>query len=327
MFGGKAWVLIHRVAPKLIEEASTFIFLLILCFHRPSRRRRTGQEPKRSQDFQRPTTTTMKGFFAVVVSLLASSSFLLQHTHAFGIADVSSHLHLPATMADSFEAVRFQLQSQSSYLNLLDSYNQALQTDPLKTQVATGAAIAVVADWMAQKTKSDEYDVKRAVSFATFDGCYRVLQHFAYPPMIALCNGQFLGQWMDMNTASALEQSLASQLLIIPLIYYPVFFAITGWVQGLTAQETVQRAQATALPLMLRNWAYWIPVQYGVFHLVQDEAAQIPILIVFGLVWNIILSVLAGAVKPEPVIQEYQPVADSGAGAATTTLKPQQVDT
>jgi hypothetical protein len=266
--------------------------------------------PVDKKKLQVPKNSAMRRSFAPFCFLF----LLVNGVQSFGIADVTSHVHLPATMLDSLEAAKFQLQSAdlSNNLNLMDSYNEALQTDPLKTQVTTGAGIAVVADWIAQKTKSDEYDVKRAVSFATFDGCYRVLQHYVYPPMIAHCNGQFLGNWMDMSTAAALEQSLASQMLIIPLVYYPIFFAITGWVQGLTAQETVQRAQATAVPLMLRNWAYWIPVQYAVFHFINDEATQIPILIACGLLWNVILSVVAGAVKPEPVIQEYTPVPADG---------------
>ena len=47
---------------------------------------------------------------------------------------------------------------------------------------------------------------------------------------------------------------------------------------------------------MKRNLQFWIPVQFAVFGFV-DVDLQIPILIVAGLVWTIILSVLAGNVS------------------------------
>ena len=182
------------------------------------------------------------------------------------------------------------------------SYQHALQTDALKTQVETGIALAVVGDAIAQKTQSPEpYNVNRAASFAAFDGVYRAVQHYVYPPMIALCNGQLLGTLLpnQQGFAAAMEQALASQLIIIPIVYYPVFFAVTGAVQGLTIKETMNRAKESFWPLMTRNWLFWVPVQFSVFEFVPDKDAQISILIACGLVWTIILSAMAGAATPK----------------------------
>jgi len=183
---------------------------------------------------------------------------------------------------------------------LLARYHEALQTDALRTQVATGVGLAVLGDAIAQKAGgSNTYDTKRAVSFATFDACYRAVQHYLYPPMIAICHGSVLGSLIPSQTiAAALEQSLVSQLLIIPTLYYPTFYAITGFVQGLTLEETVNRAKTAFWPLMRRNWAFWIPVQAIVFGAVHDEAQQISILIAAGLIWTIILSSSAGQATP-----------------------------
>ena len=183
---------------------------------------------------------------------------------------------------------------------LFGSYQNALQTDALRTQIVTGVSLAVMGDAIAQKAGSNnEYNTKRAVSFATFDASYRVVQHYLYPPMIALCHGDFLGSLIPNPTiAAALEQSLFSQLLIIPTLYYPTFYAITGFVQGLSLEETVERARTAFWPLMLRNWAFWIPVQALVFGSVHDEAQQIPFLISAGLVWTVILSLAAGQATP-----------------------------
>jgi hypothetical protein len=51
---------------------------------------------------------------------------------------------------------------------------------------------------------------------------------------------------------------------------------------------------------MLRNWLYWIPVQYIVFAYVP-ETSQISVLTGAGLVWTVLLSILAGAAtSPSP---------------------------
>ena len=168
---------------------------------------------------------------------------------------------------------------------LLTSYQYALKTDPLRTQVATGAALAVAGDAIAQRASgSKKYDSKRAVSFASFDACWRAVQHFSYPPMIALCQGNVLGALLpnDHGIAAALEQALVSQVIFIPLLYYPFFYAITGFVQGLTVVETVDRAKVSFWPLMRRNWLFWIPVQFCVFVAVPENA-QISVLIAAGL--------------------------------------------
>lgn len=219
--------------------------------------------------------------------LLLPATFLLPgSTSAFGVLP-----DLPSVTQAFLPAAQ----------NLLDTYQHALQTDALRTQVETGVALAIVGDAIAQKTQtSDEpYDAKRAAAFALFDSCYRAVQHYVYPPMIAICNGAFLSTFLPNNQkfAAAMEQSLVSQVVIIPIIYYPVFFALTGAVQGLTIEETIERAKETIVPLMIRNWLFWIPVQFAVFGFVPDEAAQISLLIACGLVWTVILSAFAGSTK------------------------------
>jgi Mpv17 / PMP22 family len=86
-------------------------------------------------------------------------------------------------------------------------------------------------------------------------------------------------------------------------LYYPVFYVVTSFVQSLTVEQTIQRAKDTFVPLMKRNLQFWIPVQFAVFGFV-DEDLQIPILIVAGLVWTVILSVLAGSVSSSSETEE-----------------------
>lgn len=87
------------------------------------------------------------------------------------------------------------------------------------------------------------------------------------------------------------------------VLYYPVFYIVTSFVQSLTVEETVDRAKETFIPLMKRNLLFWIPVQFAVFGFVEEDF-QIPILIVAGLAWTVILSLAAGGVSTSPKLDK-----------------------
>lgn len=194
---------------------------------------------------------------------------------------------------------------------LLAGYKHALATEPLQTKMITGATLAACGDAIAQKQQEDKYDPRRGASFMAFDACYRALQHTLFPPIVKYCDGHFLlgavaavpplAQLVQPETADpffygAMEQTLASQLGIVPFLYYPVFFTLTGFVQGLSAEGSIQRAKDTFIPLMKRNLLFWIPVQFVQFGFIE-EGLQIPFLCVCGLAWTFILSVMAGSTK------------------------------
>ena len=150
----------------------------------------------------------------------------------------------------------------------------------------------------------------------TFDACYRWLQHETYPTLVANLQGQYLGGLIGaippLSQAakalgeasgtdptffySTMEQTLSSQLGIVPFIYYPVFYTITGILQQLTVEQTIERARETFIPLMKRNLLFWIPVQFLQFGFVEENL-QIPFITMCGLIWTIILSVMAGAAQ------------------------------
>jgi hypothetical protein len=120
--------------------------------------------------------------------------------------------------------------------------------------------------------------------------------------IVETCDGHFISSVfpattaVDIRTLATIEQTFANQFLVIPFIYYPVFFTLTGYLQGLPIDATIERAQQTLLPLLKRNWLFWIPVQYFQFGYVE-EPLQIPFLCVAGLAWTFILSAFAGSVK------------------------------
>jgi hypothetical protein len=190
---------------------------------------------------------------------------------------------------------------------LLHNYMNSMVRYPLQTKVATGGFLAVLGDAIAQARESDEYDPRRAASFATFDSCYRVFQHNAFPTIVGLCQGRFLGSLLSAIPTltvgsnqklflAALERTMMYQLCVIPLFYYPVFFTFTGFLQGLSLKGTFQRAKANFLPCWKRNLMFWIPIQLVMFGLI-DEKWQIPFVCGMGLIWSTILSVTAGSAK------------------------------
>ena len=202
------------------------------------------------------------------------------------------------------------------HFDLLASYQDILKHHALPTQMATGATLAVTGDAIAQRTQNKnpsafDYDTRRAASFAVFDIAYRVLQHYAFPAIVSHCHGQYLGSIpllednLDVFFRATMEQTLSNQLVIVPFLYYPAFFTLTGFVQGLSVEATVARAQETFLFLMKRNLLFWIPVQFVQFGFIEQEL-QIPFVCVAGLVWTAILSILAGSAKSYAQTPEEQ---------------------
>ena len=100
-----------------------------------------------------------------------------------------------------------------------------------------------------------------------------------------------------------------NQLVVVPAIYYPLFFGVTGAVQGLTVSESLARARANFVSLTLRNWKFWIPAQLAQFAFLGEEW-QVPYTCVMGLVWNVILSAVAGDARTADATAE-DPVAET----------------
>jgi len=250
---------------------------------------------------------------------LTTTALLLPATvTGFGIIDPSAihSIHQAATNSLPQISEFFQQHSTTiasnvpAHANLLDLYKQTLAEYPLPTKMLTGGTLAVCGDAIAQSQSDEEYDKRRAVSFAAFDMVYRSVQHFSFPAIVHQLHGQYIGALVAAipginalannlgweNHYGAMEQTLASQLGIVPFFYYPVFYTITAFVQGLDKEAAVQRAKDTFVPLMKRNLLFWIPVQFIQFGYIAENL-QIPFLSVAGLAWTFIISAFAGNAK------------------------------
>ena len=184
------------------------------------------------------------------------------------------------------------------------AYGASLLSHPLETKLATAAVLAVAGDAIAQRRVDKPYDCARAASFLLFDMSYRGgFQHHTFPWIIECCTGDALlcaARWMPMldclgpTLLAALERTAFNQFVLVPLVYYPLFFAVTGAVQGLSARETVGRARSSFISLTLRNWLFWLPVQFVQFAFLGPKW-HVPFVCGMGLVWNVILSTIAGS--------------------------------
>eukprot|EP00554_Chaetoceros_debilis_P003736 CAMPEP_0194086186 /NCGR_PEP_ID=MMETSP0149-20130528/20256_1 /TAXON_ID=122233 /ORGANISM="Chaetoceros debilis, Strain MM31A-1" /LENGTH=314 /DNA_ID=CAMNT_0038769223 /DNA_START=234 /DNA_END=1178 /DNA_ORIENTATION=+ len=186
-------------------------------------------------------------------------------------------------------------------------YRGSLDVHPIATSMVTGGILAFFGDFIAQKANAsspdDKYDPTRAASLVSFDVVYRASQCALFPEIVKLCDGRHLGSILpmadlsgDLHNLAVLEQTLTNQFAVIPFFYYPVFFTLTGFAQGLSAEASLERAQTTIVPLLKRNWLFWIPVQYFQFGYVEEQL-QIPFLCVAGLAWTFILSATAGSAQ------------------------------
>jgi hypothetical protein len=240
----------------------------------------------------------------------------------FSFAD-QFHRHHTSYAASGESALTYMgtsnhLLSYNLGASLLLKYQDILVAHPLATQMLTGGVLAVAGDAVAQgQLKWDlnphqqpicrSYDKRRAISFMAFDMAYRAVQHVLFPWIIANCHGQYGASILEMLGLSneyadsidgdtfmaAVERTMVNQLLVVPFLYYPFFFALTAIIQGLDAKAGYQRARSMFLPLMQRNLLFWLPVQFIQFRFV-DEHLQIPFVCVAGLCWTVILSSFAG---------------------------------
>jgi protein Mpv17 len=175
-----------------------------------------------------------------------------------------------------------------------ESYQALLVEHPLATNIGTAGALAAAGDAVAQRR--GVYDAKRGLSFVAFDAAYRGgFQTPLLPWIIEHCHGDVLGQLVpfDANVLAAAECTLFNQLTVIPLVYYPLFFGITGYVQNLDGDASLARAKAQFGTLCVRNWKFWIPANFLQFCLLPGEW-QVPYTCAMGFAWNIILSASAG---------------------------------
>jgi len=185
-------------------------------------------------------------------------------------------------------------------------YSAALISNPIEVKAATAAVLSVTSDALVQRRELREspgaYNVRRTASFAAFNAAYKgVFIHFSLPRIFAVCQGNVLKAMsgalhLPASDAflRALERTMANQLVVVPLIFFPLFFGVTGAVQGLTHAASWQRMRENYLRMCWHSLMFWFPIQIVQF-LVLPLEWQATSVQAISFVWNMILSSLAGS--------------------------------
>ena len=192
--------------------------------------------------------------------------------------------------------------------NLLDQF-----TDPLLLQhMATGGALAFAGDVIAQSLLSEDeeksippkdWDVIRTNAFVVFGALYTGgAQHFIF-------------NYLNNSFDEPLARLAMAQFFFIPFCYYPTFLFMTptlraGWEYGFGSEEAKTRqgqlfseVANKIPPTLLRNWCFWLPVQFIQFNFIPAEL-NVTFTAAFGVVWNAILSWSTATGKPAEVKKE-----------------------
>jgi protein Mpv17 len=187
---------------------------------------------------------------------------------------------------------------------LLNLYGELLVKHPLETKVGTAAVLATVGDAIAQKSSdaSKQYDMTRGASFALFAAMYTgAFQHywFGWENTKLAFTAAELSPTLAMLFASSAAvlptaKLILNQFVVVPLLYMPLFFALTGYMAGLTQEESLDRAKQMYAQILSRNYFFWLPAQFVQFAVIAPEW-QIPYVCLASLVWTIILSSTSSA--------------------------------
>ena len=231
---------------------------------------------------------------------------LIPHAQTMGLRPL---LALP--LRRSSQALMTVPMLEDLALGAYDAYEACLTAAPLPTAAVIASVLAVAGDLLSQSRTDEPFDARRAFAFATFGALYTgVFQYQLFAALISTLDGSHLSPILDgamagssMVTPSiefigAAERTLVNQLFIIPSLYYPLFFLVTGLAYSLTPEQMLDRGRELYLPLIKRNLGFWLPVQFFQFAYVE-ESLQLPFVCVAGLVWNFILSAVSLAADKE----------------------------
>ncbi|KAJ1468782.1 hypothetical protein T484DRAFT_1920083 [Baffinella frigidus] len=198
---------------------------------------------------------------------------------------------------------------------ILSAYLGLLHAHPLGTKVVTAAVLSTAGDVIAQqltcrreqrklpavlrgKLTRSKWDLKRTMMFAAFGGFYTgAVQHVWFGLLNSPAVAQLLPAFGTSGVSQALARVLINQLIVTPLLYFPLFYAWRGFCRSESVPRTLTLARKECWPTLKLNWAFWLPAQALVFACFSalvlacfSVTYHVPLCCLLALVWTCLLS-------------------------------------
>lgn len=181
--------------------------------------------------------------------------------------------------------------------------NALVKSYPLQAAVTFGMSSKLIIDavvqrseqlWDPSSTGVWQYDTRRGISFAAFGAIYLgFCQHAIYSRMFPSILSALA---IQSTPARALTQLTLDQLVVFPVIYFPLYYGIQGTVNSDSIDSIVsgfrdglRSCWANLWEDCLSAWAVWAPVQLANFGLVARHW-RAPFVTATGFLWTAYLS-------------------------------------
>ena len=182
------------------------------------------------------------------------------------------------------------------WTGMLARLSSIASRQPLLFGAATATVKTTAADVLVQTTiegrRFSELDTKRTAVFTIFGGAWMgVGQYLLYCRL-------FEAMVPGTTAIASVQKACLDQLCHVPLLYFPIFYCVDGFLQGAWAAgrgvEHVQTKLKTELwPSLKANWTLWLPASFVGFKLIPTHL-RIPYVSGVSMIWCTILSIMQG---------------------------------
>lgn len=173
--------------------------------------------------------------------------------------------------------------------------NGILRQRPLVVSLVGNTIKTATADIITQSIIEDkkELDWKRLGLFTTFGFAYLGgWQYFLFNKAFVRCEKYMSIRKYSRGTTSTVLTFLDLGIHT-PLLYYPSFYALKGYIDSEPISETVAKFKKNIVDDMISMWQLWLPAQLINFSCVPIHM-RMPFVTSVSFAWTIILSMQRG---------------------------------